>query len=132
MSTDKPVNNDTDIIKLTQVVESRQEPVKDPRVPGEPISTGDLTRFDETDNDLGKLVRDVVEDLPSDAIPPGKGTGSVQVSMEKIEAALERVVAKLYSKKIEELVMDTIEKTVQTEIKKIKNIMKEMAENGPE
>ena len=97
MNPDKPADNDDGIIELTQIVKSGHGTAKFPKIPAQSPSNGDLTRFDETDNNLEKLVRDVVEDFPPDTANP---SGSAQIPMDQIEAALERVVKKMYSKKM--------------------------------
>ena len=127
MDNDKEKNNNG-IIVLTQKVKPEEEKKTASDASTQPVSTDDLTRFDEKDNNLTNLVKDVVKDFPKDKAVT---SGPSKISMERVEAALERVVTKLYAKKIEAMVMDTIEKTVQREIDKIKRIMKETAEKGP-
>jgi hypothetical protein len=117
-----------DIIELTHVVKTSQPGTAGEGAPHKPLSTPDLTRFDETDNDLGKLSAGLARKVSSDREnPPGKTPGPATVSMDRIEAALERVVRKMYGKKIEAMVMDAVEKTVQREIEKINKIINEVS-----
>ena len=65
------------------------------------------------------------EDLTLDnSIEPPTST-TVQLSEEQIEAALERTIRNIYGEKIEQLMIQTIEKTVLQEIAKIKQALME-------
>ena len=123
MNPEKPADDTEDIIDLTRVVKSKPQPAVTGEPQDQPLSTEDLTQFDEKDNDLGKLVADVVGGPSKEDTE--KTTASGKIAMDRIEATLEKVVKKLYSKKIEDMVMDVIEKTVKEEIQKIKEIIKE-------
>ncbi len=57
--------------------------------------------------------------------PPPPADESVALTDAQVEAALERVVEKIYGEKIEQMMIQTIEKTVKREIEKIKNALLE-------
>ena len=57
-------------------------------------------------------------------IPEGSLEGD-RVSDEQIEAALERVIKKLFYEKIDGILIEVIEKTVKKEIERLKNILVE-------
>ena len=58
---------------------------------------------------------DVAEDL----------SGIGDVSEEQIDAALERVIKKMFHEKIDRLLVEVIEKTVKKEIERLKSILLE-------
>jgi hypothetical protein len=69
--------------------------------------------FDEEDLDIGQLVAEVIG---GDASAP---SDFVTIPLKQLEEVLEKVIQKAYSDKIEVLVMNMVEKTINTEIEKI-------------
>ncbi len=65
------------------------------------------------------------DDIPEDSLEVGR------VSDEQIEAALERVIKKMFYEKIDGILVEVIEKTVKREIERLKNILLE-EESGSE
>jgi hypothetical protein len=65
------------------------------------------------------------EDIPEGSLEAGR------ISDEQIEAALERVIKKMFYKKIDGILVEVIEKTVKKEIERLKNILLE-EESGSE
>jgi hypothetical protein len=65
------------------------------------------------------------EDIPEGSLEAGR------VSDEQIEAALERVIKKMFYEKIDGILVEVIEKTVKREIERLKNILLE-EESGNE
>ena len=70
---------------------------------------------EEADADLEKAV-------PSPIAPPADAPVFTE---EQLEAALERTIRKLYAEKIEQLMIETVKKTVNQEIEKIKRALLE-------
>jgi hypothetical protein len=62
---------------------------------------------------------------------PGGSLGADRVSDKQIEAALERVIKKMFYEKIDGILVEVIEKTVKKEIERLKNILLE-EESGSE
>ena len=76
----------------------------------------------------------IVEDIPDDTLEEGLSPTApsepstdttVPLTEQELEAALERTIRKIYAEKIEHLMIQTIEKTVQREIEKIKQALME-------
>jgi hypothetical protein len=84
----------------------------------------DLSLKDDFADSLGIEVK-TGEDIPEVSL---KGD---RVSDEQVEAALERVVKKMFYEKIDGILVEVIEKTVKTEIERLKSIMLE-EESGSE
>jgi hypothetical protein len=84
----------------------------------------DLSLKDDFADSLGIEV-ETGEDIPEVSL---KGD---RVSDEQVEAALERVVKKMFYEKIDGILVEVIEKTVKTEIERLKSIMLE-EESGSE
>ena len=61
--------------------------------------------------------------------PPSPAAEPIPLTDQQVEDALESVIEKIYSEKIEQLMIQTIEKTVQHEIEKIKNALMEDGDN---
>ena len=124
---------------------------------GEPVADdADLSHefddIDELDNDLIKETDDFTDEFDMDAItdeaPEGDFTDSLGIELdskedisgdlfepdnitdEKIEAALERVIKKVFYEKIERLLAEAIEKTVTREIEKLKKALLEDSPDG--
>jgi hypothetical protein len=100
--------------------------------------------LDEEVNDEPEAIDDFLEDLGLDLeedpelseVSPREGSSdseehiqAVSVSLEQIEAAVERVVSRLFSDKIEGLLVSAVEKTVKKEIEKLKALVDEATEN---
>lgn len=61
----------------------------------------------------------------------GKNKDLPEVTMDQVEAALERVIEKKFSEKIESILFDVMEKVVTEEIKEIKqNLQKDLDQIG--
>jgi hypothetical protein len=67
---------------------------------------------------------DSQEDISGDLLEPDK------ITDEKIEAALERVIKKVFYEKIDRLLAEEIEKTVTREIEKLKKALLEDSPDG--
>jgi len=94
--------------------------------------------LDEEEDDGDDFIQDLGLDLEVDLddvealgdepeADPDEGA-DIDVSSEQLEAALERVIEKVYAEKIEQLLVTTVEKTIKAEIKKL-NILIEDASN---
>jgi hypothetical protein len=119
--------DDDDIIDL---VDAQDKPSADDRaeVPLEDEFIFDLDDelSDEADQAL-QTEDDVVDSLGME-IDTEKAAAqdlqqSAEVSMEQVEAALERVVKNLFYEKIDRILVEVIEKTVTEEIDRIKNLL---------
>ena len=109
-------DDENQIIELTKVIQVK------------PDSTLELSRFDETQTDLKQLVAEVVGDDESAVSKNNdKASTSVSVPLAQLENVLEKVVGKLYSDKIEVMVMKVIEKTVEREIEKMNAVIEDVA-----
>jgi len=76
--------------------------------------------------DLGLDLDEIPELLGSSPSDPDRDSGSVPesvVSPQQIEEALERVVERVFSEKIEGLLVAIIERTVKTEMEKLKALL---------
>jgi hypothetical protein len=64
-------------------------------------------------------------EAPVDGGPPKalEDLGTPALTAEKLEAALERVIEKIYAEKIEGILVETIERVVSREIEQIKNVL---------
>ena len=76
-------------------------------------------------------------DLESDETDPGAAVQEdlaeqavVSLTPQQLEAALERVIEKMFSEKIEKILSEVIEKTVTREIEKLKNILTDDTSQG--
>ncbi|MEJ2656670.1 MAG: hypothetical protein P8012_05680 [Desulfobacterales bacterium] len=145
---------DDEIIDLTDTVSGTSLEIEDV---GEPIpdAADDLQEFDdvsEIDSDLIEETIDVADELDSETISDdvlkADFTDSLgieldseenaeenlfdpdKVSGEQIEAALERVITKMFYEKIDRLLVDAIEKTVTREIEKLKKALLDDATDG--
>ncbi len=81
----------------------------------------DLDEKDEKASETTFDTRDEIQDAPVD---------SASFSPGQIEAAIERVIVRLYSEKIEGIIVEAIEKAVKKEIEKINILLKDVLENG--
>jgi len=124
---------------------------------GEPVADeADLSQefdnIDELDNDLIKEADDFTDELDTDVImdkvPEDDFADSLGIELdskddisgdllepdsitdEKIEAALERVIKKVFYEKIDRLLAESIEKTVKKEIEKLKKALLEDSPDG--
>ena len=83
----------------------------------------------EEADELGQLIADVVEDSQQEAACE-KETASdthepIPLSSEQVDAALERVIKKMYADKIDSILTEVIEKTVTKEIEQLKALLLE-------
>ena len=87
----------------------------------------DLLGVDVPETPAAKATPDetIDEDLTLDTPVGPPASTSVQLSEAQIEAALERTIRNIYGEKIEQLMIQTIEKTVLQEIAKIKQALME-------
>ena len=90
----------------------------DPEVPADPLLKDDFA------GSLG-IELETGEDIPEGSLEADR------VSDEQIEAALERVIKKIFYEKIDGILVEVIEETVKREIKRLKNILLE-EESGSE
>lgn len=143
-----------EIIDLTDAVSDTSLEIEDI---GEPIpdAADALQEFDdvsEIDSDLIEETIDVADELDSETIADdvlkADFTDSLgieldseenakenlfypdKISGEQIEAALERVITKMFYEKIDRLLVDAIEKTVTREIEKLKKVLLDDATDG--
>jgi hypothetical protein len=140
IAAEKQTENDT-YIDLTVTISESSREIEDV---GEPIADeADLSQefddIDELDNDLIKETVNNTDELGADAIMDealeDDFTDSLgifkadSITDEKFEAALERVIKKVYHEKIDRLLAEAIEKTVTREIEKLK---KALLEDSPD
>lgn len=116
--------DDEEIIDLTNIVKADSES----EVEQEKDSPGDLTEFDEDVIDLGELVAEVVEDDQLTPYDDEDTVESITVPLTQIETAIEKAVEKIFTEKIEAMVMDIFEKTVKNEIEKIGSLIREITD----
>lgn len=148
----KATEDDT-YIDLTVTISEKRE-TKDI---GEPVAdeaglSREFDDIDELDNDLIRESDDFTDDFDMDAItdaaPEDDFTDSLGIKLdskedisgdlfepdsitdEKIEAALERVIKKVFYEKIDRLLAEAIEKTVKKEIEKLKKALLEDSPDG--
>jgi len=103
---DKRPDDDQDVLELTQVVEDQDSVIE---LEDESIVTTELPQMDS----------DAVESSPeksSDQVQPDLSG----MSMEQLEAAIERVVEKKFSRQIEKILFEITEKVIKKEIADIK------------
>jgi hypothetical protein len=138
---------DEAIIDLTETVGDTSLEIEDI---GEPIpdaadAAKDFDDISEFDSDLIKETTDFTAELESGTITDGalkddfadslgielesdedakeNFFGPDKISSEQVEAALERVIKKMFYEKIDRLLVDTIEKTVTREIERLKKAL---------
>ena len=125
-----PVEDETesgdsdDILNLTDMVEpvgSDDEILPDLDEPFPAEADSELTAPVQDDADVADSIGleigdDDGLDAPVDQIP---------VSGDQMEAALERVIEKMFGEKIESMIYDVVEKAVSREIRRIKNAIME-------
>jgi len=149
----KATEDDT-YIDLTVKISEKNRETKDI---GEPVADeADLSHefddIDELDNDLIRESDDFTDEFDMDAITNAASeddfTDSLGIELdskeeisgdlfepdsitdEKIEAALERVIKKVFYEKIDRLLAEAIEKTVTREIEKLKKALLEDSPDG--
>ncbi|MCF8126710.1 MAG: hypothetical protein K9J51_10860 [Desulfotignum sp.] len=114
---------DDQIIELTEVVDDGA---------ADAPSDDDIIDLTDIDSESGDMTAD---DVQGDEAPPEEQSAvpdMSSVSMQEIEAALERVIEKKFAEKIEPLLFDTMERVILQEIKKIKTtLLKDMDQIGP-
>ena len=132
------------LINLTDVVTATDEPeataAEDVDVPADADDEGmiDLTDLaandhqDEAPADETPAVEEAPEEpiiALADVLPPTDGPeaadDTVPLTEAQVAAALERVIEKRYGERIEQFLVQTIEKTVRQEIEKIKRTLLE-------
>ena len=104
---------DEQIIELTDIVDN-MEAVSEDAVP---------------DDDIIELTDiDAVSDAPGvEAVSPD----TVTISQQQMEAALERVIEKKFSEKIDVILFDVMERVISKEIKEIReNLQKDLDQIG--
>ena len=121
---------------LTEASGSTVEPAPDPideETPEEAAETAgpdaDFGVLDENDD----LVEPEPVAQPAAPVPPfspetmpeSPAAEPIRPTDQQVDAALERVIEKIYSEKIEQMMIQTIEKTVRREIEKIKTALLE-------
>jgi hypothetical protein len=121
---------------LTEASGSTVEPAPDPideETPEEAAETAgpdaDFGVLDENDD----LVEPEPVAQPAASVPPfspetmpeSPAAEPIRPTDQQVDAALERVIEKIYSEKIEQMMIQTIEKTVRREIEKIKTALLE-------
>ncbi|OEU66919.1 MAG: hypothetical protein BBJ57_09535 [Desulfobacterales bacterium PC51MH44] len=104
-----------------------------PGLEAEPIEEA-IDFHDELDEEVGldqALQDDFVDslgmELDSDKADSKDLSEAVDVSDEQVETALERVIKKMFYEKIDGILVEVIEKTVTSEIERLKNILLEDA-----
>jgi len=149
----KATEDDTYIDLTVTISEShrKREDIDEP-VADEADLSHEFDDIDEFDNALVKESVDFTDEFSSDAItdeaPEDDFTDSLGIELdsneknsegpfepdsitdEKIEAALERVIKKVFYEKIDRLLVDAIEKTVTREIEKLKKALLEDSPDG--
>jgi len=149
----KATEDDT-YIDLTVTISERNREIKDigESVADEADLSHEFDDIDELDNDLVKESVDFTDEFNTNTItdeaPEDDFTDSLGIELdsneeisegpfepdsitdEKIEAALERVIKKLFYEKIDRLLVDAIEKTVTREIEKLKKALLEDSPDG--
>jgi hypothetical protein len=92
----------------------------------EPALTAFDDDFDEMENDIteDEDIR-ITDDEPSEEMMPEPGIAALDVDHDKIEESIERIIQEHYSEKIESMVVEVIEKAVNKEIDRLKNILLE-------
>ncbi|MCJ7615669.1 MAG: hypothetical protein MUO43_03935 [Desulfobacterales bacterium] len=84
---------------------------------------------EEESYELGQLIADVVENTQQEAAyekkTPSDTPEPITLSPEQVDEALERVIKKMYSDKIDSMLTEVIEKTVTKEIERLKDLLME-------
>ena len=151
---EQKLKEDDSYIDLTVTTSETSSKIKDI---DEPIADeADLYKefdnIDELDNDLIKESNDFTDEFDTDSIMDEASEDDFADSLgieldakedisgdlfepdsvtdEKIEAALERVIKKVFYEKIDRLLVDAIEKTVTREIEKLKKALLEDSPDG--
>jgi len=141
----EPSQNDEEIIDLMDTVEETSIEPDDPSPESDDIPDLESDLFEGTIDFDAKFDQEVsmdpslkddfadslgIELETGDDIPEGSLEAG-RVSDEQIEAALERVIKKMFYEKIDGILVEVIEKTVKREIERLKNILLE-EESGSE
>jgi len=141
----EPSQNDEEIIDLMDTVEETSIEPGDPSPESDDIPDLESDLFEGTIDFDAKFDQEVsmdpslkddfadslgIELETGDDIPEGSLEAG-RVSDEQIEAALERVIKKMFYEKIDGILVEVIEKTVKREIERLKNILLE-EESGSE
>ena len=149
----EPAEDDT-YIDLTETISETPQEIEDI---GEPISEAadasyEFDDIDELDDDLIKETVDFADELDTDATIDdalkddfadslgieldskedfsGDLIEADRITDEKIEAALERVIKKVFYEKIDRILAEAIEKSVTSEIEKLKKALLEDPPGG--
>jgi hypothetical protein len=135
----EPSQDDDEIIDLIEEPGASIFKTDAPSLETDDITDLEIDLFEETidfDEELDQevpldpsLKDDFVDSLgieleTGEDIPEGS-LKAERVSDEQIEAALERVIKKMFYEKIDGILVEVIEKTVKTEIERLKNILLE-------
>ena len=84
----------------------------------------DLTEEVPADTKEDDEVIDLVEVLEDDDTDGGTTADDTRISPAQLEKALEKTVEKIYGDRIENLLIEAVQKKVSAEIEKIKNTLK--------
>ena len=130
IDSDGQSNEDDEVIELTHIVTGPSGISTQKGLTPETDMATDLSGFGEDTAGLEKLVADVVENLEPNAPNPGdRPPASVSIPLKQMETAVEKAVRKMFSNKIEAMVIDIIENVVKKEIEKINALIKELADH---
>jgi hypothetical protein len=114
-------SSDDEIMDLTEeILEMPGVSGEDGSEPAETDSTPPLTRkslVEELSSDLPSMVREIHED------PKTSDIDQPSLSEAQIESVLERVITKMYAEKIDGMLNQVIERTVNREINRLKEIL---------
>ena len=151
---EEKTEEDDTIIDLNVRISSVKKEIEDI---GEPIAddTDIFKEYEDVDDFDGNLIKETIDFTDELDIPPtmddaskddfagslgveldtkddisGDTSESDKITDEKFEAALERVIKKVYHEKIDRLLLKAIEKTVTREIEKMKKALLEDASDG--
>jgi len=93
---------------------------------------GESDRDDHFMQNLGMALdvsHDDSEPISADILAPDDGdkTPSISLAEDQIEAAIERVIKRIFSEKIERMLVEVVERTVKQEIEKLKRLIEDAA-----
>lgn len=129
---------DEPILDLTEAVEGTQESVDNGSGEVDPLATtlefendfDDGFDSDQDDDDfvdsLGMEIGDEDDEEQEEFSTPEEQTdvsGALDVSPEQLDAALERVIQKMFYDRIDRILVNVIEKRVKREIERIKGML---------
>lgn len=129
---EKKPDDDESVLELTDEVAEASEEAEDPLAAAIELDEGfddDLDVDHEEDDFVDSLGMEIGTEFDEDEAEETADTSplaeGIDISSEQLDAALERVIKNMFYDKIDNLLVEVIEKTVSKEIERLKKILTE-------